>query len=98
MKRCIADGSVGFPHVRVGHRQDSIAKPHLRKQMGFFFGCEKTPAIACGNQHVLPLRFGLEFALSAKEATMSVTTSLGPGFMVVHGLPHEQPFLYRQDI
>ncbi len=26
-KRCIADGSVGFPHVRVGHRQDSIPKP-----------------------------------------------------------------------
>ena len=23
MKRCIADGSVGFPHVRVGHRQAS---------------------------------------------------------------------------
>ncbi len=22
VKRCIADGSVGFPHVRVGHRQD----------------------------------------------------------------------------
>ena len=21
VKRCIADGSVGFPHVRVGHRQ-----------------------------------------------------------------------------
>ncbi|MDY1019531.1 hypothetical protein SOM59_20855, partial [Pseudomonas coleopterorum] len=27
VKRCIADGSVGFPHVRVGHRQDSIPKP-----------------------------------------------------------------------
>lgn len=26
MKRCIADGSVGFPHVRVGHRQDG--RPH----------------------------------------------------------------------
>ena len=23
VKRCIADGSVGFPHVRVGHRQAS---------------------------------------------------------------------------
>ncbi|MEE5061454.1 hypothetical protein V2J93_21945, partial [Pseudomonas alliivorans] len=22
-----ADGSVGFPHVRVGHRQDSIPEP-----------------------------------------------------------------------
>jgi hypothetical protein len=27
VKRCIADGSVGFPHVRVGHRQDQIPKP-----------------------------------------------------------------------
>ena len=26
VKRCIADGSVGFPHVRVGHRQDSFRK------------------------------------------------------------------------
>ena len=23
VKRCIADGSVGYPHVRVGHRQAS---------------------------------------------------------------------------
>jgi hypothetical protein len=35
VKRCIADGSVGFPHVRVGHRQDQIPKPHLLAQMGF---------------------------------------------------------------
>ena len=27
VKRCIADGSVGFPHVRVGHRQAPIPKP-----------------------------------------------------------------------
>jgi hypothetical protein len=26
VKRCIADGSVGFPHVRVGHRQASKQK------------------------------------------------------------------------
>ena len=26
VKRCIADGSVGFPHVRVGHRQASKRK------------------------------------------------------------------------
>lgn len=26
VKRCIADGSVGLPHVRVGHRQDSFRK------------------------------------------------------------------------
>ena len=34
VKRCIADGSVGFPHVRVGHRQTSIQKPSL--MAGFF--------------------------------------------------------------
>ena len=27
VKRCIADGSVGFPHVRVGHRQALNPKP-----------------------------------------------------------------------
>jgi hypothetical protein len=27
VKRFIADGSVGFPHVRVGHRQASNEKP-----------------------------------------------------------------------
>ncbi len=27
VKRRIADGSVGFPHVRVGHRQAPIPKP-----------------------------------------------------------------------
>ena len=27
VKRLSADGSVGFPHVRVGHRQASIQKP-----------------------------------------------------------------------
>ena len=36
VKRCIADGSVGFPHVRVGHRQASNPKPRLCEQAGFF--------------------------------------------------------------
>ena len=30
VKRCIADGSVGFPHVRVGHRQAPTPKPPIR--------------------------------------------------------------------
>ena len=29
VKRCNADGSVGFPHVRVGHRQVVILIPKL---------------------------------------------------------------------
>ncbi|WP_236443325.1 hypothetical protein, partial [Pseudomonas syringae] len=38
VKRCIADGSVGFPHVRVGHRQDSIPKPLIAHAVrGFVF-------------------------------------------------------------
>jgi hypothetical protein len=40
VKRCIADGSVGFPHVRVGHRQASKKEnPEYESARGFvFFG------------------------------------------------------------
>src|SRR5690606_33818961 len=43
VKRCIADGSVGLPHVRVGHRQASNRKP--RQLAGFFIG--RLSAICC---------------------------------------------------
>ncbi len=36
VKRCIADGSVGFPHVRVGHRQAPTPKPPIVKTIGGF--------------------------------------------------------------
>lgn len=37
VKRCIADGSVGFPHVRVGHRQASKKEnPEYESARGFF--------------------------------------------------------------
>ena len=36
VKRLSADGSVGFPHVRVGHRQAYIRKPRL-DESGLFF-------------------------------------------------------------
>ena len=36
MKRCIADGSVGFPHVRVGHRQASKNKTPIANAIGVF--------------------------------------------------------------
>ena len=36
VKRFIADGSVGFPHVRVGHRQASNKNPCTRCVQGFF--------------------------------------------------------------
>ena len=38
VKRCIADGSVGFPHVRVGHRQASKKEnPEYESARGFLF-------------------------------------------------------------
>ena len=36
VKRCIADGSVGSPHVRVGHRQASNTKPRSA-MVGVFY-------------------------------------------------------------
>ena len=37
VKRSRADGSVGFPHVRVGHRQALILKSLAVKSVGDFF-------------------------------------------------------------
>ena len=37
VKRDIADGSVGLPHVRVGHRQASNTKKAISYEMAFFF-------------------------------------------------------------
>ena len=37
VKRYIADGSVGSPHVRVGHRQALNIRALLLTQQGFFF-------------------------------------------------------------
>src|SRR5690606_6435691 len=36
VKRCIADGSVGTPHVRVGHRQALYRNAPIWKQVGAF--------------------------------------------------------------
>ena len=36
VKTLSADGSVGFPHVRVGHRQDLFMKSRCRKVAAFF--------------------------------------------------------------
>ena len=47
VKRCIADGSVGFPHVRVGHRQAPIPKPLISLAgRGFCFGARKSRSTA----------------------------------------------------
>ena len=43
VKRISGDGSVGFPHVRVAHRQTPIIskenKKGLSERVAFFFGC-----------------------------------------------------------
>ena len=43
VKRISGDGSVGFPHVRVAHRQTPIIskenKKKLSERVAFFFGC-----------------------------------------------------------
>ena len=46
VKRCIADGSVGFPHVRVGHRQALTPKPQISNDLGFFYAQPKAQATA----------------------------------------------------
>ena len=43
VKRCIADGSVGSPHVRVGHRQASKQKSQYLIVLGFFLLQKKLP-------------------------------------------------------
>ncbi len=45
VKRCIADGSVGSPHVRVGHRQASNKQPLQRNLQGFFVCFTIIPAV-----------------------------------------------------
>ena len=39
VKHTSADGSVGLPHVRVGHRQTSNKQSLVRKHGGFFYAC-----------------------------------------------------------
>ena len=40
VKHNSADGSVGFPHVRVGHCQALyLEEPRTRLSAGFFYGC-----------------------------------------------------------
>ena len=47
VKRCIADGSVGSPHVRVGHRQAPIAKSQIRDGLGFFIPEACNSSVMC---------------------------------------------------
>ena len=46
VKRRIADGSEGSPHVRVGHRQAPTAKPQISNGLGFFYDQKKSQTAA----------------------------------------------------
>ncbi|MFQ3251420.1 MAG: hypothetical protein ACI9O6_003267, partial [Glaciecola sp.] len=48
VKRISGNGSVGFPHVRVAHRQAPIRR--TRPSDGFFYVCKK---VDCTNRHPL---------------------------------------------
>ena len=48
VKRRIADGSVGLPHVRVGHRQAPIRNPSFERSWGFFFVQKKAASLLPG--------------------------------------------------
>ena len=54
VKRRIADGSVGLPHVRVGHRQASKLKRVTRLGGPFLFGmrCHIFPRCRARRDHV----------------------------------------------
>ena len=61
VKHTSADGSVGSPHVRVGHRQTSNKQSLVRKHGGFFYACSpdarrhRTAYVAhCARQSISP--------------------------------------------
>ena len=61
VKRCIADGSVGSPHVRVGHRQAPKQRPPSRVAffcLGFYellLPPDETRRSMCTKKQSLPL-------------------------------------------
>jgi hypothetical protein len=63
VKRCIADGSVGSPHVRVGHRQAPIPNtPSLVRDWGFSFACGKL-----GNGTAWEMHINMQFPDSSRR-------------------------------
>jgi hypothetical protein len=80
VKWFIADGSVGFPHVRVGHRQDSKLKtPVCSRMRGFFWFGIRCPVILCaaeGSQK--PLVRSLVAALCRDAITLILVPILMP--------------------
>jgi hypothetical protein len=56
VKRSSADGSVGFPHVRVGHRQALILKTLIGLPIRVFFRLEKSCPQLLNQLLFLPVR------------------------------------------
>jgi hypothetical protein len=63
VKRSRADGSVGFPHVRVGHRQALILKSPIVNSVGDFFCLEES---VYSQKHENSLNIRLEFKSSER--------------------------------
>src|SRR5690606_17260056 len=80
VKRCIADGSVGLPHVRVGHRQAPNAEPRSEYWSGFCLFW--APSVSCQHRR---RRAGARQPGSGKRVDRACAT---PG-AAVH--PHVDP-------
>ena len=85
VKRSSADGSVGFPHVRVGHRQAPNTKPDSNESGFFTSGGKLFTGCACcalANSKVVQIaclfRCGLEmsFKLATKLRKTCVANKL----------------------
>ena len=55
VKRISGDGSVGFPHVRVAHRQTPIRRKGYPRGWPFFMSIESAPT---SHNNILLLRYG----------------------------------------
>ena len=78
MKPLSADGSVGSPHVRVGHRQALIRKPRIRLGTGLFYAWGDREAV-----HQLGSLRCLAFAMAAL-AHLGLTVHAHPHVRVGH--------------
>ena len=90
MKRSIADGSVGPPHVRVGHRQDSNKQTHPLR-VGFFICVFVVCLLSHGVPHVDAAQ-GLNLLLQFRHARHPWRTDGGVSKTqdAVFGLGHRQ--------
>ncbi|MFV1940127.1 hypothetical protein VPH49_04755, partial [Pseudomonas luteola] len=72
VKRCIADGSVGFPHVRVGHRQAPIPKTPRPNRPGVLLLRQEIKAMG------FPFLHGLQDLLICCRLSLRLLTEVRP--------------------